>query len=408
MKILMCHNYYQQPGGEDKSFAAEAELLESRGHEVIRYTRHNDDVEQMSKWAVARETLWSRRTYREIRGLVRKHRPQVMHCTNTFPLISPSAYYAARDEKAAVVQSLRNYRLLCPGAAFLRDGKACEDCLGKLMPWRAVAHKCYRGNRAASGVVAGMLTWHRMLGTWSRAVDMYYALTEFSRDKFIEGGLPAEKVAVKPNFLNVQPEPGSGAGGYAVFVGRLSPEKGLSTLLDAWSQMNLALPLKIVGDGPLAEDVRRAASEDSRIEWLGFRNASQLQTIVGDARFLIVPSIWYEGFPRTILEAFALGTPVVASRLGSMAEIIDHGRTGCHFNPSDTAGLIQAVQRLHGDDRLLSDMRLAARAEFEAKYSAEENYRQLIDIYDQALANAGLPPTGESVAAGEPNLALIS
>ena len=208
MKILLCHNYYQQPGGEDQSFELEATLLESRGHEVIRYTLHNEAIGQMKSWELVRRTFWNAPVYRELRELIVRERPAVMHCTNTFPLLSPSAYYAARAEGVPVVQSLRNFRLMCPGSLFLRDGRVCEDCRGKRLAWPGVLHQCYRHSPAASAVVAAMLAWHRQWGTWTRAVDLYFALTRFSRRKFIEGGLPADKVLVKPNF--VHPDPARG------------------------------------------------------------------------------------------------------------------------------------------------------------------------------------------------------
>ena len=387
IRVLACHNFYQQPGGEDTSFAMEVEMLQARGHEVHCYTRHNDEIKDQSRVSAARDTFWSRQSYRDVKALIRKHRPDVLHCTNTFPLISPSVYYAAREEGVAVVQSLRNYRLLCPGAALLRDDKVCEDCLGKALAWRGVIHKCYRESRAGSAVVAGMLAWHRLRGTWSRAVDMYYALTENSRQKFVEGGMSANRIAVKPNFLHPVPQPADGSGGYAAFVGRLSPEKGVSVLLQAWNRMDVPLPLKIVGDGPQADEVRRAAASDSRIQWHGHCPPERVQQIVGDAEFLIIPSIWHEPFGRVAIEALAAGTPIVASRIGGLTEIIQHGHTGWHFTPGDADDLTQAIQAMHGDQA--ASIRHAAREEFMSKYTEAVNYGQLINIYEAALANAG-------------------
>src|SRR5437773_765730 len=229
MKILVVHNYYKQAGGEDQCVAAEVEMLQAHGHEVTQYVLHNDAIDRMSRLEVATRTIWSRRAYREIRELIHSHRPEIAHFNNTFPLISPAAYYAARAEKVGVVQTLHNFRLLCPNALFFRAGRVCEDCLGKSIPWPGVVHKCYRGSRAASATTAAMLAVHRMLGTWREAVDTYIALTDFGRQKFIEGGLPPEKIAVKPNFVHPDPGPGAGTGGYAIFVGRLSEEKGLQT-----------------------------------------------------------------------------------------------------------------------------------------------------------------------------------
>ena len=240
-------------------------------------------------------------------------------------MISPAAYYAARAENVRVVQTLHNFRILCPNAIFFREGRPCEDCLGRSIPWPGVVHKCYRGSRTASAASAAMLIAHRTLGTWQKAVDVFIALTQFSRKKFIQGRLPAEKIAVKANFVYPDPGIGAGTGEYAVFVGRLSAEKGLDTLLDAWKVLRENVALKIVGDGPLAAIVEEAAANDSRIEWLGRKSAEEVYALIGQAKFLLCPSNCYENFGRVIVEAFVKGTPVVASDLGAMAELVDHG-----------------------------------------------------------------------------------
>jgi glycosyltransferase involved in cell wall biosynthesis len=384
LKVLLCHNYYQQPGGEDQSFAAEARLLEARGHAVLRYTLHNDAIAGMGRLAVARKTLWNADAHAEVRRLIRRERPAVLHCTNTFPLLSPAVYYAARAEGVPVVQSLRNYRLLCPGALLLRDGKVCEECLGKLVPWPAVRHRCYRQDRGASAVVAALNVGHRALGTWSRAVDLYFTPSEFARRKYIEGGFAAERLAVKPNFIEPDPGPGSGRGGYAIFVGRLSAEKGLDTLLAAWQGPDVPLPLKVVGDGPLAEVVRTAARHNAGIEWLGRRTPEVVLDLVGAAAVLVMPSTWYETFGRTVLEAFARGTPVVASRIGALAELVAEGRTGLLFEPGNAAELAAKVRALLADPAALARLRQSARRDYETKYTGEINYRLLLDLYQRA------------------------
>lgn len=383
-KILLCHNVYQQAGGEDQSFEQEARLLESRGHEVVRFSVHNDVIDSMSHLQVARRAVWNSEAYAELRTLIRDQRPDVMHCTNTFPLISPAAYYAARKEGVPVVQSLRNYRLLCPAAFLLRDQRVCEDCLGKSIPWPAVLHGCYRGSRLGSAAVSTMLSVHRMIKTWTKAIDRYFALTEFSRQKFIEGGLPAERIAVKPNFIDPDPRRGSGSGGYALFVGRLSTEKGVDTLLEAWTRLNRAVPLEIIGDGPLAEQVREAAARQANITWHGKLASQETVERIGAAACLVMPSIWYECFPRTILEALAKGTPVVASRIGSMIELVTEGVTGAHFEAGNASELAATVERLFANPESLTAMRPAARQEFVENYTAESNYETLIDIYRQA------------------------
>ena len=260
MRVVLVHNYYQQPGGEDQVFAAEGRLLEARGHHVYRHTVHNDEVSGYNKAALAKATLWNGDSYRELRAIFRRERAEVVHVHNTLPLVSPAVYYAAKAEGVAVVQTLHNYRLLCPAATFLRDGRVCEDCLGRA-PWPGVVHACYRDSVAASSVLASMLTYHRARRTWTEMIDVYVALTEFAREKFVEGGLPEAKIVVKPNFLDSHLSTPEEPKAYALFVGRLSKEKGLSVLLSAWRTLGARIPLKIVGDGPLAQEVDRAARE---------------------------------------------------------------------------------------------------------------------------------------------------
>lgn len=387
--MLLVHNYYQQPGGEDQVFAAEADLLESHGHRVLRYTAHNDRVAELSRAAQAKATVWNAATYRDLRALIRAERPRVAHFHNTFPLISPAAYYAARAEKIPVVQTLHNYRLLCPNALFFREGGVCEDCMGKALPWPGVLHACYRASRPSSGAVATMLTAHRALGTWKGAVSTYIALTEFARRKFIQGGLPAQKVTVKPNFVDPDPGLGQGRGGFMLFVGRLSQEKGIETLLAAWEQLDKKdrkVPLKIAGDGPLAPKVAQAAKRLETVEWVGRQPKGKVLSLMKDAQALIFPSVWYEGFPMVIAEAYAVGLPVIASDLGSMSSLIEHGRTGLHFRPGDSEDLAAQVRMVSAQPAKVGQMREGARNEFEAKYTAKRNYTLLMEAYRKVAA----------------------
>lgn len=388
MRILCVHNYYQQPGGEDQVFSAELAMLEKHGCRVFRYTVHNDRIKGMNPLTLARNTLWNKAIASELRKLIRKVRPDVVYFHNTFPLISPAAYYAVKAEGVPVVQTLHNYRLLCPNALFFRNGHVCKDCMGKFAPWPGILHACYRKSRVGTGVTAGMLSAHRVLRTYSRMVDIYIALTDFACQKFIQGGLPAEKIAVKPNFVDPDPGIGDGQGGYALFVGRLSLEKGVNTLLAAWEKIGSKIPLKIVGDGPLSSQVAKASQRISAIEWLGHKPRQSVLGLMKDAAALIFPSIWYEGFPVTIVEAYSVGLPVIASNLGAMSSVIDHNRIGRHFRPGDPEDLAMQVKWIIDHPAELERMRQEARAEYEAKYTAERNYEMLMEIYEKAISQA--------------------
>ena len=383
MRILSVHNRYQIRGGEDESRQSEENLLREMGHEVEVYEEHNDRISTMNPLGVASKTIWSQESHQIVKQRLKEQTHDIIHVQNFFPLISPSVYYAAKEQGVPVVQTLRNYRLLCPNALFFRDGQVCEDCLGKFVPLPGVMHGCYRESRVASTAVASMITVHRTLRTWVDMVDIYIALTEFARQKFIEGGLPAEKIVVKPNFVNPDPGIGKGSGGYALFVGRLSVEKGLDTLLAAWEQLKGQMPLKIVGDGPLAPQVESAVERLPSVEWLGRKPMSEVHELMGEAKFLIFPSKWYETFGRVAVEAFAKGTPVIAANIGAIAELIDDGRTGLKFQPGNSQDLATKVEWALQHPEELAQMRLSARAEFEAKYSAKKNYSRLMEIYNQ-------------------------
>jgi glycosyltransferase involved in cell wall biosynthesis len=379
MRVLIAHNAYQQRGGEDIVAEAEAQLLRDHGHEVLTYQRHNNELAHIGRLQAAVDTLWSRRTTRELGELLRTRRPDVVHVHNTFPLISPSLYAAAHDAGVPVVQTLHNFRLLCPQAMLLREGKVCESCVGRA-PWAGVVHACYRGSRAQSGVLAGMLVLHRALGTWATKVQRYIALNNFCRDKFIQGGLPASRIVIKPNFVDLAAPPPLPRRGL-LYVGRLAPEKGITTL----AQAARGLPpgsLRVAGTGPEAERLAGLPA----VVMLGALNAAQVAQEMAQAIALVVPSLWYENFPRTLVEAFACGLPVLASRLGALESLVEHGRTGLHVEPGDAPAWAAAMQAALDDTPRMATMGAAARELYEREYTAAANHRMLLAIYEQAIA----------------------
>ncbi len=385
MKVVVAHNFYQQPGGEDQVYRAEVDLLREHGHAVVPFEVHNDAVAGMGKLALARATVWNGSIAARIGDVVRREGADVVHFHNTFPLISPASYYAARRAGAAVVQTLHNFRLMCPVALFYRDGRPCEDCLGKPLAWPGVVHACYRGSRATTAVTAAAVATHRAAGTFQNAVDAYVCLTGFARDKFVAGGLPPGKLHVKPNFVHPDPGPRPGGDGSAVFVGRLSEEKGVLPLLAAWEHLDV--PLTIIGGGPLADRVAEAAARNPSIRAVGRRTMDQIFDTVGRASLLVLPSVCYETFGRVAAEAFAVGTPVVASGHGAVADVVGRdGRLGSLFTPGDPAALAAAVlNMLAKPPAEQAALRRNVRAEFVDKYTGDRNHDRLMEVYRAAM-----------------------
>lgn len=378
-RILIVHNAYQHRGGEDSVVEAEIALLGSRGHAVETYFRSNDDVGSMSSLALARQTLWSPRTPHDMAELIERFQPDLIHAHNTFPLISPSLYWAAARAEVPVVQTLHNFRLVCLNALFLREGKVCEDCMGHL-PWRGVARACYRGSRTASTALAGMITLHRTMGTWQNKVTRYIALNEFCRSKFIAGGLPAHRIAVKPNFVDFEAPAEVDRSGF-LFVGRLSAEKGIEVLAGAAKAIRNT-SIRVAGNGPEAACVEGVKG----ITALGALSSDAVRTEMSQAMALVLPSIWYENFPRTLVEAFGCALPVIASRLGALPELVTEGVTGLLFEPGDSQDLAKKMVWAQQHPEQMAEMGRNARALYEAEYTAERNYRQLMAIYQDAIS----------------------
>lgn len=389
MRILMLHNRYLVPGGEDQCRIAEAALLRDYGHEVELLEEDNRRIEQLGQARTAVRTVWSRESYRRIDELLRSRPFDILHVQNFFPLWSPSVYYAAARNRVPVVQTLHNYRLMCVNSLFFRDQHLCQECLGRFLPWHGVVHACYRNSRAASAVVAGMVGGHKLAGTWRKRVSTYIAVSEFAREIYVAGGLPANKIAVKPNFIHPSPPQGSGGGGYALYVGRLSQEKGIATMLNAWKSAHEAIPLKIVGEGPLAEHVIAAARESESIEYLGARSLSEVLDLMRSADFLVFPSEWYETMGRTIMEAFAVGTPVVATNIGPPATMVVPGVTGFHFTPGNVSELRERAEWCSQNLNQVRAMRANARQAFEGQYTGAANAKMLLAIYEMASDAAG-------------------
>lgn len=381
-RVLIVHNRYQHRGGEDAVVESEFKLLNDAGHDVHLYERSNEEISESSKASLALQTLWSNKTTRDIHRLLDAQRIDVVHVHNTLPLVSPSVYWAAKKHGVPVVQTLHNFRLLCPQALMLRNDAPCEDCVGRI-PWPGVMHGCYRNSRVQTAVLAGVVTAHRAIGTWSRHVSRYIALNEFCRERFVAGGLPANKIVVKPNFVDMPDHIDDKARKGFLFVGRLSREKGTRVIKDALLLSTLTERLKIIGDGP----DRAAVDGLPGADLLGNCDSSTVYREMREAKALVMPSIWYENFPRTLVEAFACGLPVIASRLGAMATLIEHGETGILFDPGSPQALYDAMKWSLDNPNELRRMGLNAQQKYRSELTPTANLKKLREIYSSAMAD---------------------
>jgi len=380
------HNVYREPGGEDSVVVQEKALLEARGHQVELFSVNNNSFSGVLRTvSIACGSVYSRKSRALVGQKIASFEPDVVHVHNFFPQLSPSVYYACLKCQVPVVQTLHNFRLICPNALLFRKGKPCENCIGMSFAWPGVVHACYRNSHVGTAVVAAMLAAHRISNTWMDAVHAFIALSNFARRRFIAGGVPESRLFVKPNVVMPDPSIGLRSGGYAIFIGRLSAEKGIETLLSAWAQLP-GRKLKIVGDGPMRSVVEK--SDLRNIEFFGQRPVHEVLKLLGAAEFLIFPSQCYENFPRVIVEAFAKGVPVLGSDLGSIRELIENNRTGILFSPGDDEDLAHKAEWLFAHGNELQEMSSSARLTFESKYTADRNYEQLMKIYDSAMATS--------------------
>jgi glycosyltransferase involved in cell wall biosynthesis len=387
LRVALVHNRYRRRGGEDEVFEREAALIESAGHDVECYEVNNDATDTMSTLGVAARSIWNPATYRRVGQWFTRFRPDVVHVHNTLPLISPAVFRAARHSGATVIQTLHNYRMICPSATLFRDGRPCELCVGRAWHGPAVRYACYRGSRAASAVVAAGTFIHTAIGTYARDVDRYIALTSFTKEKLIEGGLPSHRIVVKPNFCEPPPATRTRVGTGVLFVGRLSEEKGVHTLVEAWRR-HLDLPeLRVAGDGPLRPMVQDLARSCTNVTALGPLTRADVDDEMRSAALLVFPSLCYETFGLTIVEAFSHGLPVVASAIGSVREIIEDEVSGLTFTPGDSDALASRVRRLVADHALNLEMGARARKRYEARYTPAANIEQIERIYREAMGS---------------------
>jgi glycosyltransferase involved in cell wall biosynthesis len=387
MRILIVHNRYRSvnPSGENRVVDQEAALLGSAGHEIVRYERESDEIVRLplaKRAALPGRVVWSTEDRRRVGALTRRARPDIIHVHNTFPLISPSVLSAGAEYHVPVVATLHNFRLMCSNGLLFRDGAPCELCVGS-SAWPGVLHACYRDSRAASLPVALGIEAHRRLKTWSGRVSAFIALSEFARDKFVSGGLPAARIHVKSNFVQPPSQTREGAGDHVLFVGRLSREKGADLLIGAWSK-SLGR-LLIVGDGPARASLeRRMEPHGDSVRFLGQQSPERCMELIRHARALVVPSRSYEGFPVVVAEAYAHSVPVIGPALGVFPEIVSHGNSGLLFAPGDAESLAARMGEVVESSTSIR-MGQNAKRLYEQRYTPRRNLRLLLQIYERAI-----------------------
>jgi glycosyltransferase involved in cell wall biosynthesis len=393
-RVLVVHARYRsaQPSGENAVVDDETRLLEEYGCSVERVELRSDDIAEWPAWRKATlpvRITWSRAGQSLLQRAIERTRPDVIHIHNTFPLFSPAVFFTARRSGAGVVHTLHNFRPLCPAGTLLRDGKPCEDCVGRL-PVPSVVHACYRGSRPATLPVALMDAVHGRLKTWHRCIDRIIVLSSYVKDKYIAAGWPEERIRVKYNTIYERDLPARESGTHFLSLSRLEPAKGVDVLLEAWER---AFPedgssLLVAGGGEDYASFVHRYGELAGVRFLGQIEQKEAYRTLAQARALIVPSRWYEGFPRVVAEAYALGVPVVASSIGSLAELVDNRETGLLVKPNDPDDLARALREVADSPELALQLGAGARAAYERLYSPEMTMERLLAIYDEAIAES--------------------
>jgi glycosyltransferase involved in cell wall biosynthesis len=386
MKILIIHNKYQEKGGEDNSFAIESQMLMDHGHEVETVVFDNAEISNThSKIKLSYQLFYNNESARVIQHHINTFSPDIIHVHNFFYLASPSVFFVAKRNRIPVVFTVRNYRLICSGAYLLRNNVVCELCINKKFPMHGVIHKCHRNSFWQSAHLTAMTGLHKLLNTWNKKIDRFIVLTEFAKKKLLESSLELteSQIVVKPNFNEDH--------GYTewdkrdnfyLFIGRLSEEKGIDVLLNAYRHR--PFELKIIGTGPLANMVKDIADKHSDVEYLGFRDNAFIIDLLKKSKALLFPSKWYEGMPRTILEAFSTGTPVISTDLDNINEIVKNEINGISFENGNPISLVEKIHEFEKHPTKEALYR-KARETFISKYTYDTNYKQLISIYEDLL-----------------------
>jgi glycosyltransferase involved in cell wall biosynthesis len=403
MKVLVANKYYFVKGGAERYLFELGRILEERGVATVPFAMEHEENEpsEHSDLFVSHESfdgaggpldgvraaarlLYSVEAKKKIEALVDRTRPDVGHLHNIAHQLSPSIIVGLRAKGVPVVQTLHDYKLVCPNYQMFLDGKTCERC-GHWRYYRACVHRCMRGSLAPSALVCLEAYLHKMMGTYVRNVDLFIAPSQQLLERMVAHGIDRKQIVHLPYSIALDEyEPTYVSNGYAVYVGRLSTGKGLETLMRALAQAR-GIPFKVVGDGPLADELARVAAEQdlADVEFVGYLNGNELKSIVAGSTCVVVPSECYENSPLTVYEACAMGKPVVGSSIGGIPELVVDGETGLLFPPGDDGALAARLEELWGDRARAVDMGKAARARVEREYGPDRHFEQIMAIYER-------------------------
>tara|TARA_Y100001970_G_scaffold293548_1_gene441131 strand:- start:1538 stop:2698 length:1161 start_codon:yes stop_codon:yes gene_type:complete len=381
MKILLVHNFYKIRAGEHSVFQNEMNLLKDNNHNVITYHKDNKNINSFfSKLDSFLNIVFSKKIYKEFNELLKKEKPDIIHVHNFFPLITPSVFFAAYDNKIPIIQTLHNYRHICPSAILMHKNKIYEKSITSGV-FSTVFDKVYKNSYLGTFALAKMINYHKKKNTWNSKVNKFIALTHFSKSKFEEAGFLSHKISVKPNFVFDIKKDDIKKEKFGLFVGRIGEEKGIKILIEAWKNINY--PLIIAGSGPLENELK--CLNQKNINFIGNQDKKKIIELMNSATFLVIPSIWYEGFPMVILEAYSAGLPVIGSKIGSVGEVVNDNITGLHFEPNNSKDLSDKVNKLINNDSLLEKLSFNAREEYLNKFIPQKNYNELIHIYNEVI-----------------------
>ena len=377
MKVLIVHNFYKIRAGEFSVLKNEIKLLKDNGNEVITFYKDNKNIKSFfSKVIHFLRIVYSRNIFNEFDNYLKQNKPDVIHVHNFFPIMTPAIFFAAKKNNIPIIHTLHNYRLICPTSTLMHNNRIYEKSIIN-GPFSTIIDKVYRNSYLGTFALARMISYHKKYNTWDNQVDKFIALTNFSKSKFVEANFLSHKIEIKSNFVFDMYDPDSDKKEYALFIGRISEEKGIRYLIKAWEKIDYKLI--IAGTGPLENFIRSRLNEN--IIFLGKQNKEEIRNLMNAASFLIIPSIWYEGFPMVILEAYSAGLPVLGSRIGSIEEVVLDDITGLHFESNNSRDIVKKVNRIIKNRELLKKLSKNARKEYLEKYTPTKNYDILKKIY---------------------------